>query len=52
MYATNLALTGILSPDHPARSESLYRLSYPAQDWSKQIEIEDEKYSKIIFFSI
>jgi hypothetical protein len=25
----NLAPTGILSPDRPARSESLYRLSYP-----------------------
>ena len=24
-----LALTGIRSPDRPARSESLYRLSYP-----------------------
>jgi hypothetical protein len=24
--------TGIQSPDHPARSQSLYRLSYPAQD--------------------
>jgi hypothetical protein len=26
--AENLAPTGIRSPDHPARSESLYRLSY------------------------
>jgi hypothetical protein len=26
----NLAYTGIRSPDHPARSQSLYRLSYPA----------------------
>ena len=26
--AENLALTGIRFPDHPARSESLYRLSY------------------------
>ena len=25
----NLAPTGIRSPDHPARSESLYRLRYP-----------------------
>jgi hypothetical protein len=25
----NLAHTGIRSPDRPARSESLYRLSYP-----------------------
>jgi len=27
--AENLALTGIRSPDRPAVSESLYRLSYP-----------------------
>jgi len=29
--AENLAPTGIQSPDCPARSQSLYRLSYPAQ---------------------
>jgi len=29
--AENLASTGIRSPDSPARSQSLYRLSYPAQ---------------------
>src|SRR5215510_2924883 len=29
--ANNLALTGIRSPDRPARSQSLYLLSYPAQ---------------------
>jgi hypothetical protein len=28
--AENLATTGIRSPDLPARSQSLYRLSYPA----------------------
>ena len=28
--AENLVPTGIRSPDRPARSESLYRLSYPA----------------------
>jgi len=28
--AKKLALTGIRSPDRPARSESLYRLRYPA----------------------
>jgi len=27
--AENLAPTGIRSPDHPASSEMLYRLSYP-----------------------
>ena len=31
MGAENLAPTGIRSPDRPARSESLYRLSYPSQ---------------------
>jgi hypothetical protein len=29
--AENLALTGIQSPDRPARSQSLYRLRYPAR---------------------
>ena len=29
MNAENFAPTGIRSPDRPARSESLYRLSYP-----------------------
>ena len=29
IVAENLASTGIRSPDLPARSESLYRLSYP-----------------------
>jgi hypothetical protein len=28
--AENLAPTGIRSPDRPARSQSLYRLSYPS----------------------
>ena len=28
--AENLATTGIQSPDRPARSQSLYRLRYPA----------------------
>jgi hypothetical protein len=28
--AKNLALIGIRSPDRPARSQSLYRLNYPA----------------------
>jgi hypothetical protein len=29
--AKNLALTGIWSPDRPARSQPLYRLSYPVE---------------------
>jgi hypothetical protein len=32
--ADNLAPTGIRFPDLPARSESLYRLSYPGPVWS------------------
>jgi len=31
--AENLASTGIRSPDRPARSQSLYRLRYPAHEW-------------------
>jgi hypothetical protein len=30
--AKNLAPTGIRSPERPARSQSLYRLSYPAHN--------------------
>ena len=30
--AENLAPTGIRSPDRPARSQSLYRLRYPAHE--------------------
>ena len=30
--AENLAPTGIRSPDRPVRSQSLYRLSYPAHN--------------------
>jgi len=30
--AENLAPTGIQSPDRPARSQSLYRLRYPAHE--------------------
>jgi hypothetical protein len=32
--AENLAYTGIRSPDRPARSESLYRMSYPGQRYN------------------
>ena len=37
--AENLVPTGIRSPDRPARSESLYRLSYPGPpvtEWNDQ----------------
>ena len=40
--AENLASTGIRSPDRPARSESLYRLSYPGlQDTLATYEIRN-----------
>ena len=37
--AENLAPTGIRSPDRPARSHSLYRLSYPAYSLQGRLEI-------------
>jgi hypothetical protein len=42
--AENLASTGIRSPDRPARSQSLYRLSYPAPINSPLIEILSFQY--------
>ena len=33
-----LALTGIRSPDRPARSQSLYRLRYPAHSDECKVE--------------
>ena len=35
--AENLAPTGIRSPDSPARSQSLYRLSYPAHQFKYKV---------------
>jgi hypothetical protein len=35
--AENLAPTGIRSPDHPACSQSLYRLSYPAHVYINKV---------------
>jgi hypothetical protein len=35
--AENLALTGIRSPDRPARSQSLHRLRYPAHCVNKTL---------------
>ena len=41
--------TGIRSPDRPARSQSLYRLSYPAHKQAyKQLSITQEWLQKII----
>jgi len=37
--AENLAATGIQSPDRPARSQSLYRLSYPAHRDTQSMDI-------------
>jgi hypothetical protein len=36
--AENLSHTGIRSPDRPARSESLYRLSYPGPRTYEYVE--------------
>jgi hypothetical protein len=36
--AENLAPTGIRSPDRPARSQSLYHLSYPGPQLYRDIE--------------
>ena len=41
MGAKNLAPTGIRSPDRPARSESLYRLSYPGRQHQVTWELCD-----------
>jgi hypothetical protein len=38
--AVNLASTGIRSPDRPARSQSLYRLSYPVQQLCNKMDIK------------
>ena len=40
--AENLAPPGIRSPDRPARSQSLYRLSYPAHKFSNKFEQNTE----------
>jgi len=45
--AENLAPTGIRSPAHPARSQSLYRLSYPGPQAKCRIRIWS--YTTIIF---
>jgi hypothetical protein len=37
--AKNLAPTGIQSPDRPARSQSLYRLSYPGPSNSNLVKV-------------
>jgi len=43
----NLAPTGIRSPDRPARSQSLYRLSYPAHGWGR---VEIYIFPSVIFY--
>jgi hypothetical protein len=48
--AENLAPTGIGSPDRPARSQSLYRLSYPAHSYFLTLHKFKETYfTKKIF---
>ena len=43
--AENLAPTGILSPDRPASSQSLYRLIYPAHN----ISVEFDQFSMPVY---
>jgi len=45
--AENLAPTGIRFPDRPARSQSLYRLSYPAHTTD---EVHKHKYIRIFIY--
>jgi len=54
--AENLAPTGIRSPDRPAHSQSLYRLSYRAHSWYIPLHYTPICYSiktceNLIFFS-
>ena len=41
--------TGIRSPDHPARRQSLYRLRYPARDVLYEVKISDLPHFVILF---
>ena len=50
--AENLDSTGIRSPDRPARSQSLYRLSYPAHWKKKMYPTVILKYLISIYFSL
>jgi hypothetical protein len=46
--AENLAPTGIRSPDRPARSESLYRLSYPGTIYNTSNNITRRQTADIV----
>jgi hypothetical protein len=51
--AENLAPTGIRSPDRQARSQSLYRLSYPAhQIWHYVVLIKSKTDYYISFYTV
>jgi hypothetical protein len=51
--AENLSPTGIRSPDRPARSQSLYRLSYPAHcHFIQRIENNQPNALNLIFLFI
>ena len=60
--AENFAITGIRSPDRPARSESLYRLSHPGppqfengtSEWDKSVSfhILSNSNSPVVPFSV
>ena len=45
--AENLAPNRIRSPDRPARSESLYRLSYRGRQ-QEVLEVTDMKYQRVL----
>jgi len=45
--AKNLATIGIRSPDRPAHSESLYRLSYPGPRRDSNVEFDENPSSGI-----
>ena len=47
----NIAPTGIRSPDRPARSESLYRLSYPGPFCLKQLFFKMMKHVLVKYYA-
>ena len=50
MGAENLAPSGIRSPDRPARSESLYRLSHPCPALQQRMNVIEPTVTKIWAF--
>ena len=50
--AENLSPTGIRSPDRPARSESLYRLSYPGRRIIEDEAVKFQLYFVLLLYVI